>query len=261
MNLSWRTNLDKSLQCAGRYVGIFKIDEWKTTWKGWPMQVPKIHTNQRWNINKGSKDKTGASTLSHDKASNTMEQEAHHKAGLGETPRRLSRERCRYSALEEFAFSPDDIHNTWSSMIYNIIWDVVDTWLFTILQHPYCCIPFFCKFWCFSRFSVFYLVLTLQDTTEDRRRWVAVAAKASIRVSQRRLGVTGFDWLIEEWRYQHQFLGKTLTNRRVRRPASVVRRPSQTKRVARTSRERFDLESPNLTRTSTLTICTAQPKW
>ena len=29
-------------------------------------------------------------------------QEAHHKVGLGETPRRLIRKRCRYSSLEKF---------------------------------------------------------------------------------------------------------------------------------------------------------------
>ena len=38
-----------------------------------------IHTNQVWNIIKGSKDQTGASTLGHDKASITMEQQQRHQ--------------------------------------------------------------------------------------------------------------------------------------------------------------------------------------
>ena len=37
-----------------------------------PVQIFRILTNQRWHINKGSKDQTGAGTLSHDKDSNTM---------------------------------------------------------------------------------------------------------------------------------------------------------------------------------------------
>ena len=35
-----------------------------------------IHTNKRWKINKGSKDQTDASTLSHDKASNVWKNNA-----------------------------------------------------------------------------------------------------------------------------------------------------------------------------------------
>ena len=31
-----------------------------------------------------------------------MDQEAHHKIGLGEMPRRLIRKRCRYSSLDQF---------------------------------------------------------------------------------------------------------------------------------------------------------------
>ena len=42
-------------------------------WMNGPIQKLLIHTNQRQNTNKGSKDLTGASTLIHDKASNTME--------------------------------------------------------------------------------------------------------------------------------------------------------------------------------------------
>ena len=40
-----------------------------------------LHTNQGWIITKGNEDQTGASTLSHDKACNTMEQEAHQLVG------------------------------------------------------------------------------------------------------------------------------------------------------------------------------------
>ena len=49
------------------------IDEWKTAGRSGPVQILRIHTNQRWNINKGSKDQTGTSTVSHDKTkSNTL---------------------------------------------------------------------------------------------------------------------------------------------------------------------------------------------
>ena len=45
----------------------------KKTAAGWDPHKP----NQKQNINKGSKDQTGASKLSHDKASNTMEKQRH----------------------------------------------------------------------------------------------------------------------------------------------------------------------------------------
>ena len=52
-------------------------DEWKNAGRSGPAQIPCIHTNQRRNINKGSEDQTGATTLSHDKARmNTMEKHA-----------------------------------------------------------------------------------------------------------------------------------------------------------------------------------------
>ena len=44
-----------------------------------------LRTNQRRNISKRNKDKTGASTFNHDKAGDTVEQEAHHEGGLGKT--------------------------------------------------------------------------------------------------------------------------------------------------------------------------------
>ena len=52
------------------------MDEWENAGRSRPVQIPSVHTNQRRNINKGSKDRTGASTLSHDKASNTMKNNA-----------------------------------------------------------------------------------------------------------------------------------------------------------------------------------------
>ena len=53
---------------------------------------------------------------------------------------------------------------TRSSMLENLRWDVVDIWRFTILWHHYF-LHFFFKYWCFSCFSVFYLVFVLQDTS------------------------------------------------------------------------------------------------
>ena len=38
---------------------------------------------------------------------------------------------------------------------------------------------------------------SLLRVAEDRRRWAAITAEASVGVPQRRLGVTGFDWLID----------------------------------------------------------------
>ena len=37
----------------------------------------------------------------------------------------------------------------------------------------------------------------LLGVAEDRRRWAAITAEASVRVPQRRLGITGFDSLID----------------------------------------------------------------
>ena len=50
-----------------------RIDEWKTTGRSGPVEILMIQTNQRRDINKGSEDQTGASTLSYEKASNTIE--------------------------------------------------------------------------------------------------------------------------------------------------------------------------------------------
>ena len=44
------------------------MDEWKNARRSGPVQIPRIHTNHRCNINKGSKGQTGAGSLSHDKA-------------------------------------------------------------------------------------------------------------------------------------------------------------------------------------------------
>ena len=44
----------------------------KNAGRSGPVEIPRIHTNQRRNINKESKDQTGASTLGHGKASKTM---------------------------------------------------------------------------------------------------------------------------------------------------------------------------------------------
>ena len=54
-----------------------------------PVKILRIHRNQRRNINKGSKDQTGASALSHDKASSTMEKQRHqfsHKIKIYKSP-------------------------------------------------------------------------------------------------------------------------------------------------------------------------------
>ena len=48
------------------------MDEWENAGKSGPIQLLRIHTNQRRNINKGSEDQTGACTLSHDKTSNAI---------------------------------------------------------------------------------------------------------------------------------------------------------------------------------------------
>ena len=40
-------------------------------------QILRLHTNQRRNISKRSKDQTGESTLSHGKAGNTVEKQSH----------------------------------------------------------------------------------------------------------------------------------------------------------------------------------------
>ena len=48
------------------------MDEQKNAGRSGQAQIPGIHTNERQNFNKGSKCQTGASILSHDKASNTM---------------------------------------------------------------------------------------------------------------------------------------------------------------------------------------------
>ena len=53
------------------------LDEWKNAGRTRSVQIPGIHTIQRRNINKGSKDQTGASTLSHDKAANTIKKQRH----------------------------------------------------------------------------------------------------------------------------------------------------------------------------------------
>ena len=44
----------------------------KNSGRSGPVQIPRIHTNQRENITKGSEDQNGASTLSHDKTNNAM---------------------------------------------------------------------------------------------------------------------------------------------------------------------------------------------
>ena len=42
---------------------------------------------------------------------------------------------------------------------------------------------------------------SLLCVADDRRRWAAITAEASVGVPQRRLGVTGFDWLtVMTWR-------------------------------------------------------------
>ena len=55
------------------------MDEWKNAGRSGPVQIPRIHTNQRRNINKGSKGQTGATTLTDDEASDiaTMEKQRH----------------------------------------------------------------------------------------------------------------------------------------------------------------------------------------
>ena len=50
-------------------------DERTNTRRSGPVQILRLHTNQRWNISKRSKDQTGASTLSHDKAGNIVEKQ------------------------------------------------------------------------------------------------------------------------------------------------------------------------------------------
>ena len=37
-----------------------RMDKWKTTGRSGSVQTLRIHANQRWNINKGNKDQTGA---------------------------------------------------------------------------------------------------------------------------------------------------------------------------------------------------------
>ena len=49
------------------------MDERISARRSGPVNILRIHTNQRWNISKGSKDQIGASIFSHDKASNTVE--------------------------------------------------------------------------------------------------------------------------------------------------------------------------------------------
>ena len=53
------------------------MDEWKSVWTSGPAQILRIYTNQEWDIIKGSKDETGASTLIHDKASSIVEKQSH----------------------------------------------------------------------------------------------------------------------------------------------------------------------------------------
>ena len=48
------------------------MDEWENAGRSGSVQIPMIRTNPRRNFNKGSKDQTGASTLSQDKANNTL---------------------------------------------------------------------------------------------------------------------------------------------------------------------------------------------
>lgn len=48
-------------------------DEWTNARRGGPVQILRIHTNQRWNISERSEDQTGASTRSHDKAVGAVE--------------------------------------------------------------------------------------------------------------------------------------------------------------------------------------------
>ena len=50
-------------------------DEWQNAGRSGPVQIPRSNTNQRGNINEGSKE-TGANIFSHDKASNNMENKA-----------------------------------------------------------------------------------------------------------------------------------------------------------------------------------------
>ena len=49
------------------------MDEWKSAERSGPVQILGIHTNQGWNIIKGSNDQTGTGTLSNNKAIGTME--------------------------------------------------------------------------------------------------------------------------------------------------------------------------------------------
>ena len=43
-----------------------------------------------------------SANFAEDAINNNDRQEAHHKVGLGETPLRLIRKRCRYSSLDKF---------------------------------------------------------------------------------------------------------------------------------------------------------------
>ena len=49
--------------------------------KNGPVQILGIHANQRRNISEGNTDETGESTLSHNKASNTVGQEENQLVG------------------------------------------------------------------------------------------------------------------------------------------------------------------------------------
>ena len=78
------------------------MDEWKNDGRSGRVIIPRIHTNQTRNISKGSKDHIGASILGHDKATNTMEQEAHNKVRVCKTLRHFILKCCRYSSLKKF---------------------------------------------------------------------------------------------------------------------------------------------------------------
>ena len=53
------------------------MNGWENAGRSGPTEILMIHTNNRRNFNKGSKDQTGASILSHEKASDTTDKQSH----------------------------------------------------------------------------------------------------------------------------------------------------------------------------------------
>ena len=72
LDTAWKSDPTKakssSISSSQSHLQHIIMDKWKSARRSESVQIVGIHTNQGWNILKGSKVQTGTSTVSHDKA-------------------------------------------------------------------------------------------------------------------------------------------------------------------------------------------------